>query len=546
MADVLLQEVAQALTQFSETLRSLLRDPHMSQQYLATDQARAAAVRLLLLQWRSRDAFQDFGEFYCIRLILDEQSALASYFIGLFSELDRLLAGYLRWLCSSTPLGLQVRRISATCRLLYAASRMVPRQDVGNNSEEFKRAGKIGRMFSSNELHCKMRQVGLVNLDQQGVSRVSLCKEPLGTGASAAVYKGVFEGFHIVDTNQQKIIGDPMAVKMFSNYCTDESVTFGARLRQSTGELPHLLASNTMLPECIEDARLRAELIKLVSVRHPNIVIAKGYIGDREQQGESGLVMELMDESLHDYLQKVEEKSVLPLDELEMVDLMLEIAKGMQFLHECNLMHRDLKPKNVLLRFSTSDQGAGRNQFEVKLADFGLTKLYSLAQDGVQDRHTYTAKVGTPCNMAPELWAKTLPIYDEKIDIFSYGTTCFNILVGNPDVKAFVDSRDCFDEAVETGQWMQWVQDFDVKLSFIVKLVARCWKTDPNMRPTFATLCILLQDRLWFLLGFETGVSFFSLDNSTELKAWAYALNRQYVQGCKAIFRRLIQRRHVS
>ncbi|KAI5078780.1 hypothetical protein GOP47_0006451 [Adiantum capillus-veneris] len=142
--------------------------------------------------------------------------------------------------------------------------------------------------------------------------------------------------------------------------------------------------------------------------------------------------------------------------------------------------------------------------------------------------------------MAPELRAKTQPIYDEKIDIFSYGTTCFNILVGNSDAKAFVDSYDCFYKAVERGKWKQWVQDIDVKLSFIVKLVARCWKTDPNMRPTFATLCILLQDRLRFLLGLRMDSS--SQDNNKELKAWAYALNRQNVQGCKSIFRRLIQR----
>ncbi|KAI5079196.1 hypothetical protein GOP47_0006867 [Adiantum capillus-veneris] len=140
---------------------------------------------------------------------------------------------------------------------------------------------------------------------------------------------------------------------MFSNYsCTVDSsasVSFGSRFRQSTEEMTHLPASNKMLPECSEDARLGAELGRLVSVRHPNIVIAKGYIGKREQQGESGLVMELMDESLHDYLQKVEGGSVPSLNELEMVDLMLEIAKGMQFLHECNLMHRDLKPKNLEL-----------------------------------------------------------------------------------------------------------------------------------------------------------------------------------------------------
>eukprot|EP00250_Pteridium_aquilinum_P027522 c35130_g1_i1 orf=97-363(+) len=82
--------------------------------------------------------------------------------------------------------------------------------------------------------------------------------------------------------------------------------------------------------DAMGDAQLRDELYRLVSVKHPNIVNPRSYIGKRPQ-GDSGLVMELMDISLHDYLEMVNEGSEPPLQELAMLDLMLEIAKGIQF-----------------------------------------------------------------------------------------------------------------------------------------------------------------------------------------------------------------------
>ncbi|MCO5611466.1 hypothetical protein L7F22_065719 [Adiantum nelumboides] len=200
-------------------------------------------------------------------------------------------------------------------------------------------------------------------------------------------------------------------------------------------------------------------------------------------------------------------------------------------------MHRDLKPRNVLLRYFT-EQDLGCNRFQVKLADFGLAKLYSLAQDGVE---VNPACVGTPCYMAPELRgnAQTKVTYEEKMDVFSYGTTCFNILIGNPDAMAFAGSRDGFYKAVKTGQWKQWVQGFDRNLSFMKKLVARCWETDPTMRPTFATICLLLQHRLrcLFLLGKGVG-HLFSGHHHEQLQALARQLN----QYSKKIYWKILKR----
>ncbi|MCO5611465.1 hypothetical protein L7F22_065718 [Adiantum nelumboides] len=317
MPDVLLKQVGLALTEFAdEHLRPLLRDAK------AKPFEKELATRFLLLQWRSRDAFQDFGEFYCIRLLLDQQWTLASYFIDLFADLHPWILRLLHF--SSDSGALLVHRIAATFRLFYALDKLSPYQGLSerDTSEEF----RIGRMFSHNKLHCRMRQLGFVNLDQPGKCVVSL-KEELGRGGFATVYKGVFEADHTVEKNRKMIGGDPVAVKMFTNdnEISDSGMSFGSQLLQSMIEVTHLSASDKMLPEWSE--ALKDD--RLVSVKHPNIVTPTGYIGKRPQGG-SGLVMEVMDKSPHDYLQKVEGDSVsVPLAELEMLDLMLEIAKGM-------------------------------------------------------------------------------------------------------------------------------------------------------------------------------------------------------------------------
>lgn len=451
-----------------------------------------------------------------MRLLLDEQSALATFFIHLFSQLDLLLGELFDTCLDRSTLSLLHRRallpllslvqpVAGTCRFLYVVYMILPRstriQDLEEQQklwrDEVKRKGRAqGRKFLRNPLHCRIREMGFTNLDQSGQPMIKVM-EKLGEGGFATVYKGVFE-VEQCSFLGKKIIGRPVAVKMFLSASNADhgsgsnSVNFGIRLLQSMEQQrPDHPESAT---QCLEhtdtmgDAQFRDELHRLVSAKHPNIVTPRGYIGKRSQ-GDSGLVMELMDASLHDYLEMVSKGSVPPLQELDMLDLMLEIGKGMQFLHENNLLHRDLKPKNVLLRFVT-DTDLGCELLEVKIADFGLTKLCEEGRESTR----HTAFQGTSCYMAPEIRGDSTLAYPEKIDVFSFGTTCFNILIGNPDPKAFSKSVGGFYEAVRTGEWKEWTQGrIDEHLHYLVKLIGKCWEPDPTMRPTFAELCLLIE-----------------------------------------------------
>ena len=88
-----------------------------------------------------------------------------------------------------------------------------------------------------------------------------------------------------------------------------------------------------------------------------------------------------------------------------------EIAKGLSFLHECGIVHRDIKPGNIFY-----ENGC------VKIGDYGLTKAISATRHSGQ-----TITVGTVHYMAPEIGAGC---YDRSIDIYALGILLYEMLTG--------------------------------------------------------------------------------------------------------------------
>lgn len=94
------------------------------------------------------------------------------------------------------------------------------------------------------------------------------------------------------------------------------------------------------------------------------------------------------------------------------IKIALDVARGMDYLHQCNIVHRDLKSANLLL----SEHG------DVKVADFGLSRMV----DGVTA--TMTAETGTYRWMAPEVVLHEP--YDGKCDVFSFGVVLWEVASG--------------------------------------------------------------------------------------------------------------------
>jgi serine/threonine protein kinase len=153
--------------------------------------------------------------------------------------------------------------------------------------------------------------------------------------------------------------------------------------------------------------RFEREAIVLARLSHPNIVKVLDF---GEQDGFRYLVME--------YLRGGTLKSILgrPIPFWEGARLLLPITQALEFAHRHGIVHRDVKPSNLLF----SETG------DLMLSDFGIAKMLDL---GDASRLTSTnMTLGTPDYMAPEqIHSKDV---DHRADIYSLGVVLYEMITG--------------------------------------------------------------------------------------------------------------------
>jgi serine/threonine protein kinase len=150
-------------------------------------------------------------------------------------------------------------------------------------------------------------------------------------------------------------------------------------------------------------------------------------------------------------------------------EIMWLVAKGMDWLHSRNIVHRDLKASNVLV---------GKDEKSILVADFECS----------------VGVVGTGFFRAPEILQackdKTInhrpELFTKAVDVYSYGMTCYEILTGKLPFEGHLQN------------------DYDLVLSgcrpevpkyvdgWILELLSSCWQADPIARPSFAEILNLL------------------------------------------------------
>lgn len=173
--------------------------------------------------------------------------------------------------------------------------------------------------------------------------------------------------------------------------------------------IPKHLATNAVFLRRFEKEYNAARLLD-----HPNVVRA---IAFGQEDGTPYLAMEFVEgESLG---QRLEREGKLP--EAEAIRIISEVAQGLQKAHSVGLVHRDVKPDNILLT------PAG----QVKLTDLGLVK------DSDSDLNlTRTGRgLGTPHFMAPEQFRRAKDA-DVRCDIYSLAATLYMMLTGELPFKA--------------------------------------------------------------------------------------------------------------
>jgi len=154
-------------------------------------------------------------------------------------------------------------------------------------------------------------------------------------------------------------------------------------------------------------AQLQHEARITASINHPHVVKVFGLSRDH---GQHYLVMELVKAgSLDDRMQ-----NATCISELQTLEIGLQIASGLQAAHEAGLIHRDVKPGNILFA----------DAHTAKIVDFGLALLAE------QKAETKGEIWGTPYYVAPERLSNERE--DFRSDIYSLGATLFPAIAGRP------------------------------------------------------------------------------------------------------------------
>ncbi len=176
--------------------------------------------------------------------------------------------------------------------------------------------------------------------------------------------------------------------------------------------LNRVVALKVLSPQlCREDEftkRFEIEAKAISLLQHQNIVNIYEY---GEDQGMRFFAMQFVDGT--DLGRYIAENKMLPVGQV--IDFAKQICRGLRYAHSCNIIHRDIKPQNVLIDKS----GVAR------LSDFGIAKIFS----GTDITLTGSA-VGTPEYMSPEQAQGKKP--DFQTDIYSLGILMYEMLTRKP------------------------------------------------------------------------------------------------------------------
>jgi hypothetical protein len=231
----------------------------------------------------------------------------------------------------------------------------------------------------------------------------------------------------------------------------------------------------------------------MVRLNHPHVV---RLICCHQDSTKGSIVMELMPTNLERYIAKRKD-SHKPFTPEAAVDVMLQIASGMEYMHGQGLVHRDLKPNNILVSPNTNPELSADGYVEVKLADLGLAKKVNTSSSML---HSQTC--GAAAWRAPEAFedhkGHRRRFCAKRADVYSFGILCSQILSGKlhpfgPTVR-LLERISC---PQNERPFLPSNSNYPAEL---LSLIEQCWAPDPHKRPNFSTIWSSLQEIRFSLL----------------------------------------------
>ena len=161
----------------------------------------------------------------------------------------------------------------------------------------------------------------------------------------------------------------------------------------------------------IDDLEIKNEINILKKLDHPNIVKIYEFYNTKKNYF---LITEYYKYGeLYNYLK-------FSYNETQIAVLFYQVFSGLCYLHENNILHRDLKLENIMISDIEKDINTGIDYFWIKIIDFGTAKIFKKSKNE-------KAVVGSSYYIAPEVLKQK---YNEKCDTWSIGVIMYMIIVG--------------------------------------------------------------------------------------------------------------------
>jgi len=168
-------------------------------------------------------------------------------------------------------------------------------------------------------------------------------------------------------------------------------------------------------------SELKAEILVSKMLTHKNIV---KYIDTLKNDKYLVLVYEYCNNgTLTNLMKQLKKETDYQVKEEKIKSIMLQLKNALNYLYDNTILHRDLKPDNIL--FNMYDN----NEFVLKLADFGFSRIFNKnAVTDIGHAPLIQTYCGTPIYMAPELLIQNT--YNVKADLWSTGIILYEMMYG--------------------------------------------------------------------------------------------------------------------
>ena len=281
---------------------------------------------------------------------------------------------------------------------------------------------------------------------------------------------------------------DQLQANLSDSYTLERELGGGGMSRVFTAEeraLGRRVVVKVLSPDLaagVSAERFKREIQLTARLQHPHIV---PILSTGDADGLPYYTMPFVEgESLRVRLLRTGAMSVA-----DAANILRDVARALEFAHEKGIVHRDIKPDNILLAGNAA-----------VVSDFGIGKALAVSRVA-EDPETLTEMgivVGTPQYMAPEQILSD-PTIDHRADLYAFGCVAYELLAGEPPFAGL--SRMALLKAhIVDAPTPITAKRADVPET-LCALIGKCLEKSPEQRPTSARECITVIDALTSVTG---------------------------------------------